>query len=221
MTASPTCLRARRRCARRGTAAAKPRFALSPEPRHPRRAAQERKAWWPRLRDYMGKDIMSLMSVPVFIMVKPRRALSLRSASAPARASLAAAKAARDAIRARSLVSCVGLRRCTAIVPRRSPRRCFKRWLRSWNTASCWTRLRSARHDACAPPPARRRRRIAGRRADLAAAPHRTLSCASCTWRALRWAPTPARSARTSRSTPSWARRSSCRRARCATSLSR
>ena len=37
----------------------------------PCRAAQERKAWWPRLKDYMGKDIMSLMSVPVFIMVKP------------------------------------------------------------------------------------------------------------------------------------------------------
>lgn len=37
----------------------------------PSRAAQERKAWWPRLKDYMGKDIMSLMSVPVFIMVKP------------------------------------------------------------------------------------------------------------------------------------------------------
>lgn len=34
-----------------------------------RRRPQERKAWWPRLRDYMGKDIMSLMSVPVFIMV--------------------------------------------------------------------------------------------------------------------------------------------------------
>lgn len=32
---------------------------------------QERRAWWPRLRDYMGKDIMSLMSVPVFIMARP------------------------------------------------------------------------------------------------------------------------------------------------------
>lgn len=29
---------------------------------------EERKAWWPRLKEYIGKDIMSLMSVPVFIM---------------------------------------------------------------------------------------------------------------------------------------------------------
>ena len=40
-----------------------------------RRRVQERKAWWPRLRDYMGKDIMSLMSVPVFIMARLRRCL--------------------------------------------------------------------------------------------------------------------------------------------------
>ena len=40
---------------------------LTPAP-HP----QERKAWWPRLRDYMGKDIMSLMSVPVFIMARDK-----------------------------------------------------------------------------------------------------------------------------------------------------
>ena len=84
MTASPTCSRGRRRCARCGTAAAKPRLLCRLSPATLRRVAQERKAWWPRLRDYMGKDIMSLMSVPVFIMVKPRRALA-RNAPAPKR----------------------------------------------------------------------------------------------------------------------------------------
>jgi hypothetical protein len=44
----------------------------SPTPLTRAPAPQERKAWWPRLRDYMGKDIMSLMSVPVFIMARDK-----------------------------------------------------------------------------------------------------------------------------------------------------
>ena len=71
MTASATCSRGRRRHACRETFAAKPPLPPRLSRRRLCRAAQERKAWWPRLRDYMGKDIMSLMSVPVFIMVKP------------------------------------------------------------------------------------------------------------------------------------------------------
>jgi len=64
-TGSRTCLTARRR--RDSSLSGS---LLEP---HALDATQERKAWLPRLRDYMGKDIMSLMSVPVFIMARPQR----------------------------------------------------------------------------------------------------------------------------------------------------
>ena len=78
----------------------------SPTPLTPLPAPQERKAWWPRLRDYMGKDIMSLMSVPVFIMARDKAPVYWPP--------LTAAPPPRRAAHARGWAPCDGLARLCA-----------------------------------------------------------------------------------------------------------
>jgi len=145
-------------------------LAMSPESRHPaprRAGAQGVVATPARLHGqghYVAHVRASLHHGETPTSAGPQRT------SAQALASPAAEQAACGMIRARSFSSCSGLTVCAAIGrARRSPRRCFKRWLRSWNTASCWTRLRSVRRVLRTPLSARRRRRFAGRRADLGA----------------------------------------------------